>query len=141
MADTSVSISRTLLTDIVTTNEVGNMDNAYKLFHVGAANNGFSVGAFQLDLAYQHSALATVDQFLADCGAFTASDLDAIRHALVLRGNPDAISDALKSGIDAQFTSDPGRSMIDGLDAKQLVALLNFVKQAYTKTQENINGY
>lgn len=137
MADQSVSISRTLLTDIVTTNEVGNMDNAYKLFHAGTANSGFSVGALQLDLAHQPSALETVDQFLVNCGAFTANDLDAIRHALTLSGNPQAISDALKSGIDAQFATDPGQSMIDGLDAKQLVALLNFVKQAYTKTQEN----
>lgn len=41
MADQSVSTSRTLLTDIVTTNEVENMANAYKLFHAGTANSGF----------------------------------------------------------------------------------------------------
>jgi len=56
MADRSESISRTLLTDIVTTNEVGNMDDAYKLSHAGTANSGFSVGAFQLDLAHQPTA-------------------------------------------------------------------------------------
>jgi len=113
------------------------MDDAYKLSHAGTANSGFSVGAFQLDLAHQPSALGTVDGFLTDCGAFSASDLDAIRHALTVSGNPQAISAALKSAIDAQFSGDPGRSMIDGLDAKQLVALMNFVNQACVRAQAN----
>lgn len=137
MADQSAGITRTLLTDVVTTNEVGDMDNAYKLSHAGTANSGFSVGAFQLDLAHQPSALKTVERFLADCGAFSADSLDVIRQTLPLRGNPQAISAPLKSMIDAQFSGDEGRSMIDGLDAKQLVALVNFVNQTLQKAQAN----
>lgn len=113
------------------------MDNAYKLSHAGTANSGFSVGAFQLDLAHQPSARAAVERFFADCGAFSADDLDVIRQTLTLRGNPQAISAPLKSLIDAQFSGDLGRSMIDGLDAKQLVALVNFVNQTWLRAKAN----
>lgn len=137
MANASPTLSRALLSEIIATNEVGSLENAYVLSHAGTANSGFSVGAFQLDLAHQASARTAVENFLGQCGAFSADELSAIGQALLTTGNPNAIPADQKAVINEQFATPDGRAMIDGLDSGQLNALMNDIAQARAAAQAN----
>ncbi len=137
MADQQPTISRALLTQIIAANEVGAPERAYVLSHAGTANSGYSVGAFQLDLAHRPEARDHVQTFLNGTGAFDAGDMAAINAGFLTTGNPAAIAGALKSTIDAQFATEGGHSMIDGLDAGQLDDLLGDIAQAMRNTQAN----
>lgn len=137
MADQSATISRELFSTVIATNEVGNLENAYLLSHAGTSNSGFSVGAFQLDLAHQPSARAKVESFLAQSDAFNAADLATINEGLLTSGEPNAIAANLKATVNAQFATAEGHAMIDALDAVQLNALMSYIGQACDDTQAN----
>ena len=137
MANASPTLSRAVLTQIIATNEVGNLDNAYLLSNAGTANSGFSVGVFQVDLAHQPGARQTVETFLNDCGAFSAVDLSVIEQALVTVGNANAMAQSLKAAINTEFATAAGKAMIDGLDAGQLNALLGYIGQALSNARAN----
>ena len=137
MADQQPTISHKLLTQIIAANEVGSPERAYVLSHAGTAKSGYSVGAFQLDMAHRPEARDQVQTFLNGTGAFDADDLAAIEAGFLTTGNPAAIADALKSTIDTQFATEAGHSMIDGLDAGQLNDLLDDIAQAMRNTQAN----
>jgi hypothetical protein len=137
MADPSVTIPVLLLKNIIATNEVGSLENAYFLSHAGTAKSGFSVGAFQSDLAYQASARQTVENYLSQSKAFDAADLAAIDQGFLSIGNPDAIASNVKTIINALFSTSNGRSLINGLDAAQLDALIGSIAQALGNAQAN----
>ena len=137
MATSLATISRTLLSTIIATNEVGDLANAYLLSHAGTAKSGFSVGAFQLDLAYQTDALTAVENFLSQSDAFSAPELASLRQQLTATGNPLAIAAPLKAAINAQFATAQGHAMIDALDRGQLNALMGFIGQACGDVQAN----
>jgi len=131
------TLSPTLLTEIIATNEVGSLDNAYVLSNAGVANSGYSVGAFQLDLAHQPGARQTVETFLDDCGAFSADDLSIIEQALLISGNANVMAQSLQAAINTEFATAEGKAMIDGLDAGQLNTLMAYIAQALGKAQAN----
>lgn len=135
MANVTPTLSPTLLTEIIATNEVGSLDNAYVLSNAGVANSGYSVGAFQLDLAHQPGARQTVENFLDDCGAFSADDLSIIEQALLISGNANAIPQGLQAAINTEFATAAGKAMIDGLDAGQLNMLMAYIAQALGNAQ------
>lgn len=137
MANPSPSIASALLSEIIATNEVGNLANAYVLSHAGTANSGFSVGAFQLDLAHQPGARTAVETFLAQCGAFGAAELEAIGQALVATGDPDALAPNLITLINENLAAPNGHALIDGLDSGQLNALLGDIGQAMGDARAN----
>jgi len=137
MADQTPTISRTLFTEIIATNEVGDPDNAYKLSHAGTANSGFSVGIFQLDLAHQPSARTTVENFLKQSDAFSDTDMATISQGLTTTGQPDAIAANLQAAMNTQFAEAAGQTMINGLDAGQLDGLMDNIGQACANAQAN----
>lgn len=137
MADQFVTISRDLLRDVIATNEVGDPANAYLLSHAGTSKSGFSVGAFQLDLAHQPGARTTVEDFLAQSDAFTSADLDTIKQGFLTTGNPDAIAADLKAAVNAQFATAEGHAMINGLDTGQLNDLMGFIDNACGDARAN----
>lgn len=130
-------ILRKLVSDIIATNEIGNVARSYRLSHAQTPKSGFSVGTFQLDLASRSGARNKVKELLEESDKFEEAEMIVIIKGLETKGNSKAIDPDFQTRINAELSSSLGKEVVNALDADQLDEVMGFINHATQSAQEN----